>query len=56
MMEQREQEKGKNERGEGCSAKSKVKNNLKYYTRQLISLGALQQTIARNLQKEIENV
>lgn len=37
-------------------AKSKIKNNLINYTKQLTSLGALQQVIVRNLQKEIENL
>jgi len=32
------------------------KENLLDFTKQLVSLGALQQAIVRNLQKEIENL
>jgi hypothetical protein len=37
-------------------AKSKIKDNLMNYTKQLASLGNLQQAIVINLQKEIENI
>ena len=39
----------------GNSGNSK-KENLLDFTKQLVSLGALQQAIVRNLQKEIENL
>jgi hypothetical protein len=38
------------------STKSKAKNNINYYTKQLVSIGHLQLGIVRNLQKEIENI
>ena len=56
MTEQREQGKGENERGDEHSTKNKVKKKLKYYTKQLVSIGALQQAIVKNIQKEIESV
>jgi hypothetical protein len=40
----------------GCPAKSKTKDTLMGYTRQLASIGVLQQAIVKNIQKEIENV
>jgi len=46
----------KSSRKAAGSAKSKTKDNLMNYTKQLTSLGALQQVIVRNLQKEIENI
>jgi hypothetical protein len=40
----------------GRKAKSKIKDNLMNYTKQLSSLGNLQQTIVLNMQKEIDKV
>lgn len=34
---------------------SEIRSNIISYTRQLVSIGALQQTIVKNIQKEIEN-
>ncbi|MGA2914836.1 MAG: hypothetical protein ABSE89_02295 [Sedimentisphaerales bacterium] len=55
MTEQQEQGSGKGGRGEH-PAKKKAKNNLKYYAKQLITLSALLQAVAKNLQKEIEEL
>jgi hypothetical protein len=38
------------------NSKNDKKENLLDFTKQLVSLGALQQAIVRNLQKEIENL
>jgi len=47
---------GKSGQNTAGSAKSKIKCNLMNYTKQLASLGNLQQTIVINLKKEIENI
>jgi hypothetical protein len=50
-------DKSNNDKGKAArSGKNKTKDNLMDYTKQLTSLGALQQAIVRNIQKEVENI
>jgi hypothetical protein len=51
-----ETQRGKSGRKTAGSSKSKTKNNIVYYTKQLISIGHLIRGIAGNLQKEIKDL